>query len=125
MTKQRLSIILLSLSLLVVISEKKVHLIARLYDDWILDNKNHYVPCDKLPDKKMVERVMKEQQAKIKEIENIAPDRIFISMGDGGRNCENKADIVIYYGSHNQRKQIKKIIGGNTFFGIPYRLKTV
>lgn len=36
-----------------------------------------------------------------------------------------KGDIEISYGAHQSRVIIEKIIGGDTFFGIPYRLRNI
>ena len=79
------------------------------------------------PRQQTVEKVLQEQQTKIKEIESIASSTgsIMVSIDDGGNNCTDNADIIITYGSHAQREQIEKIIGSDTFFGIPFRLRNI
>lgn len=34
-------------------------------------------------------------------------------------------DLVIVYGAHGHREQIERLIGGDSFFGVPYSLRNV
>lgn len=117
---KKLSIVLIiiccSVTLLVLIRTK---LILRMYDNLILDSKNHYLPCEELPSVARVEQVVKEYQDVIRKIEQVNPGFVGIEIHE---NCTGKADIVIWYASHRDRVKIEKIINSETFFGIPYRL---
>lgn len=115
-------IIIFVLSIALVISQKKNHFISKLYDSIILDNKNHYLTCDELPDIQTVEKVFAKHKKEADEITKIGANiSVAVSEFDNP-NCKGKADIYIEYGSHDQRIKIEKIIG-NTFFGIPYRMR--
>ena len=37
--------------------------------------------------------------------------------------CPGKADLLIWYASHQDRLAIEKILAADTFFGIPFRLQ--
>jgi len=119
---KKLSIVLIIISglvtLLVLI---KTELILRIYDNLILDSKNHYLPCEQLPLIARVEQVVKEHQDVIREIEQVNPGFVFVTMGTY-EDCIDKSDIVISYASHQNRLKIEKIINNETFFGIPYTL---
>jgi hypothetical protein len=38
-------------------------------------------------------------------------------------SCQGRADILFWYVSHQDRLEIKELIGSETFFGVPYRLE--
>jgi hypothetical protein len=37
--------------------------------------------------------------------------------------CPGRADVVFWYATHRDRLRIESLIGGDRFFGIPYRLQ--
>ena len=80
--------------------------------------------CDKLSAKEEVQKVLNENTDTIKKLEELSPDTKSIMVVIDSERCQGKADIIIYYGSFQQRKEIKKIIG-DTFFGVPYRMINV
>lgn len=112
--------ILLFLAALVLI-ESQTKTLRRYFDDVVLDNQGHYLGCDELPTQAEVEAVMEAHQDIIREIEGINPG--LVDVYSDSRQCPGKADIVFYYGSHEDRLKVERIIGGDTFFGIPYRLR--
>lgn len=112
--------ILLFLAVLVLI-EVQTKTLRRYFDDVVLDNQGHYLGCDELPTQAEVEAVMEAHQDIIREIEGINPGLVDVYSDSG--QCPGKADIVFYYGSHEDRLKVERIIGGDTFFGIPYRLR--
>lgn len=112
--------ILLFLAALILI-EVQTKTLRRYFDDVVLDNQGHYLGCDKLPTQAEVEAVMEAHQDIIREIEGINPGLVGV-YNDSGQ-CPGKADIVFYYGSHEDRLKVEGIIGSDTFFGIPYRLR--
>jgi len=99
------------------------HLLSRLYNDLVLDNRDHFLPCEKLPTSAEVHRVVEEHQDTVEAIEEVHPGFVWVEVDDS--ICPGKADIVIYYPSHQDRLAIEEIIGGDTFFGVPYRLRNV
>lgn len=106
-------------SALVILESQRMPL-RRFFDEAILDNKNHYLPCQQLPTLSEVEKVMTAHQDVVKQIEEINPGLVGIYVDS--TQCSGKADIVLWYGSHQDRLTIESIIDGATFYGIPYRL---
>ena len=104
-----------------ILLETRFKLAQRGYDNFILDNRNHYLPCEDLPAKAAAERVMEQHADIVQQIQQIAPG--FTGVEIDAVTCEGKADLLIWYGTHPQRIAIEEIIGGETFFGIPYRLQ--
>ena len=91
----------------------------RAIDNFIYDNKNHYLPCEKLPSEAEVRKIVQEHQDVISAIEQVNPGFVGVELSP---SCAGKADLLIWYASHADRLEIEKIIGGDTFFGIPFRL---
>ena len=99
------------------------HLLGRLYKDIVLDNYDHFLPCEKLPTAAEVHRVLSEHQETVEAVKEVNPGFVFVEIDDW--SCSGRADIVISYASHQDRLAIEKIIGGDTFFGVPYRLRNI
>ena len=104
-----------------VIVEARFKVMQRVYDHFVLDNRNHYLPCTDLPAKADVDRVLDQHADAIRQIQNIAPG--FVGVEVDSSTCKGKADLLIWYGTHEQRIAIERIINDETFFGIPYRLE--
>lgn len=101
--------------------EAKTRSLRRLADDVLYDNRNHYLPCEQLPALPQVEGVVKAHQDVIRQIEQVNPGSVGVEIDT--LTCPGKADILFWYGAHQDRLAIEGIIGGNTFWGIPYRLQ--
>ena len=99
------------------------HVLGRLYNDLVLDNRDHFLPCDQLPSVADVNRILAEHQDTVEAIKGVHPGFVFVEIDDW--SCSGRADIVISYASHQDRLAIEKIIGGDTFFGVPYRLRNI
>ena len=126
--KLRKNIYLFSIGLLLICAvatfvEAQFKVVRRAYDNYVLDNRNHYLPCQDLPTKVEVDRVVEQRQEVIQRILQVAPGAVGVEIATS--SCNGKADLLIWYGSHQQRLVIEKIIGGDTFFGIPYRLQNL
>lgn len=113
--------VLIFLLLAVVFTESQTKFIRRFYDNVIMDNKNHYLQCDKLPAIADVTNVVEEHKNIIEQIEQIHPGQSGVEVDS--LSCPGKADIVIWYASHEDRIKIEQLIGNETFFGIPLRLQ--
>ena len=87
--------ILLALALLAVlcmgslILESKTKILRKTYDEVILDNRNPYLPCEKLPTESEVSQVMKAHQDVIEKIEQINPG--FVGIEVDTSTCTGKA----------------------------------
>ena len=118
------STVLLLILLLCVgiwILEAETKFLRRTYDEIILDNRNHYLSCNQLPSEDEVRRVVEEHQDVIKRIEQIHPG--FVGVEIDAAICPEKADILFWYGTHEERLMVEDIIAGETFYGTPYRLE--
>jgi hypothetical protein len=116
-----LAICVLLTCVIVTIVELRFRIVQRAYDHFVLDNRNHYLSCQDLPAKSEVERMIEQHQDVIQRIQQVAPG--FVGVEIDSLTCEGNADLLIWYGTHEQRIAIEEIIGDDTFFGIPYRLQ--
>lgn len=91
------------------------------YSDKILDNREHGLPCEALPTPDEVKQVLTEHPDLVQEIEAVHPGYVTVEIDE--LTCPDRADIVIYYPSHQDREKIEAILQSNTFFGVPYRLR--
>jgi hypothetical protein len=105
----------------VSILETQTRIIHRAIDDLVYDNRNHYLPCERLPTELEVRKVVEEHPAIIQQIEQVNPGLIGVEIDTS--TCPGKADLLIWYASHQNRVAIEKIISAETFYGIPYRLQ--
>ena len=112
-------VLILCVGILVV--ESQTNLFRKLYDEVILDNRNHYLPCAQLPSETEVRRVMEAHQDAIVRIKQINPGVVGVEMDTS--TCPGRADIIFWYGTHQDRIQIESIIADDTFYSIPYRLR--
>ena len=104
-----------------VLAESQVHVFQRLWDDIILDNRTIYLSCDKLPTVEMVEQAMAEHDDTIQAIEAVNPGMVQVMVDT--MVCPGRAALWIQYPSHQDRVAIERLIGGDLFYGIPYRLQ--
>ena len=126
MNKKRRVLILVVVVLLLacigmLLIEILLHPLRRAYDNVILDNYNHYLPCSMLPAEEKVLQVVDEHRVEITAIEQIDPGSVGVEIDTG--TCPGKGDLVIWYASHADRLAVEKMLKGDTFLGIPYRLQ--
>jgi hypothetical protein len=114
-------ILVLILCVGVWIFEAQTKFFRRAYDEIVLDNRSHYLPCQQLPSEAEVRRMVEDHQDVIKKIEQVKPG--FVGVDIDTSTCPGKADILFWYGTHEDRVLIEDIIAGDTFYGIPYRLE--
>lgn len=90
--------------------------------DVVYDNKIHLTACKDLPTFEEVKKVLEENSAFVRKIEEVMPGHITVEVGMVD-DCPEKADIMILFGGHSQREEIERMIGGDLLFGIPYRMR--
>jgi hypothetical protein len=95
--------------------------IGNLYNDLVLGNRDHFLSCAELPTEADVRRTMQAHQDEIGRIEQIHPGSIEVAID--AETCPGRADIVINFATRADRSMIESVIGGDTFFGIPFRLR--
>lgn len=103
----------------ILFAESQTKVMRRWMDDAIYDNRNHYLSCEQLPLVSEVQRVLEEHHDIVQQIEAVNPGFVGIEVNTCG---PGNADITFWYGSHKDRSAIEQIIGGDTFFGVPYNL---
>ncbi|HUS70019.1 MAG TPA: hypothetical protein VM075_04490 [Anaerolineae bacterium] len=101
----------------------KGQVLGTLYNDLVLDNRDHFLPCERLPTSAEVSRSLEEHQDTVEASKEVHPGFVFVEMDDWP--CSGRADIVISYATQQDRLAIEMIIGGDTFFGVPYRLRNI
>ena len=75
--------------------------------------------CEELPDIEFVRQIVEDHQDLIEEIENTSPGNVWVEINE---RCDGKGELFIYYDTIYTKIEIKEIIGGDTFFGVPYRM---
>lgn len=75
--------------------------------------------CEDYPSIETVREIVEEHQDVITSIENTSPGFVFVEINEP---CDGKGQLFIYYDTITTRNKIKSIIGGDTFFGVPYRM---
>lgn len=101
-----------------IVAQRRYHFFSHLYDSFILDNKNHYLSCEELPEFETVRKTFDRHRETAAAVEQVGA-----TIGPyPHEECTGKGDIFITYGAHNQRVEIEKIIGQD-FFGIPVRMR--
>ena len=103
------------------IVESQTKILQKTYDEIVLDNRNHYLSCEQLPSESEVRQAMEVHRDVIEKIEQINPG--FVGVEVDTVTCPGKADIIFWYGTHQDRLHIESLIGDDTFYGTPYRLQ--
>ena len=85
-------------------------------------NYNQELPCEELPEIETVRQAVEDHQDIIEEIENTSPGYVWVEINE---RCNGKGELFIYYDTIYTKDKILEIIGGDTFFGVPYRLFNV
>jgi hypothetical protein len=101
--------------------EAQTKFLRQAFDEMILDNRNHYLSCEQLPSETEVRQVMDAHEAEIQRIEQVHPGFVGVEMD--AFTCRGKADIIFWYGTHQDRLLIEDIVASNTFYGVPYRMQ--
>jgi len=115
-----LAVVSLTICVGCVVAEVQTKFIRRTIDNVFYDNRNRYLSCEQLPTVSKVMQVVQDHQDVIQEIEQMKPG--FVGMEIDTLSCPGKADIVFWYGGHQDRVAIESIINDETFFGVPYKL---
>ena len=142
------TIIFLLISLFFII-ESRTKYTKKLWDKYVLDNRNHYLSCEELPDVEYINGIVEQNRDVLEDIiievggnysneevipywiDNSVQDaegfNISISWGELSPGCENtgKGDILFTYISSRDREIIEKYIHNDTFLGVPYRFRNV
>ena len=116
-------VLILILCIGIWILEAQTKILRKTYDEVILDNRNHYLSCEQLPSESEVRQVIEAHQDVIAKIEQINPG--FVGVEVDTSTCPGRADILFWYGTHQDRLLIESIISDDVFYDIPYRLQNL
>jgi len=114
-------ILILILFVGIWVFEVQTKFFRKAFDEMIFDNRNHYLSCEQLPSETEVRQVMDAHEAEIQRIEQVNPGFVGVEMD--AFTCPGKADIIFWYGTHQDRILIEDIVASNTFYGVPYRMQ--
>lgn len=106
--------------LLAVAVEAQTKVVRRAYDNYVLDNWNHYLPCSELPAESAVRSAVDRHREAVRLIEAVNPGATGVEIHTP---CPGRADVVIWYSSHEDRLAIEAILKERSFFGVPCRLQ--
>ncbi|HSO53131.1 MAG TPA: hypothetical protein VL330_10350 [Actinomycetes bacterium] len=90
--------------------------------DVVLDSREARVPCGQRLTVAEVRRVLVEQRELVRRIEAGDPG-VSIDVDELAR--PGRGTVVVFFGAHRHREQIERLIGGDTFSGVPYSLRNV
>jgi hypothetical protein len=119
--KYKFVLILFLFLIVIILIESQTKVFHRIYDNILYDNQNHFLPCSKLPTEEYVYKVISAHQDAMDAI--LAVDTGNVGYDVDTTTCPGKADLIIWYASHQDRLEIQKIIIGSDFYGIPLRLQ--
>ncbi len=117
MKKLKLVIFLFVCLVVIVVVENQTKILHHLYNNILYDNQNHYLPCSKLPTEAFVNEVLSSHQDTVEAILEVNPGNVGIDIDT--ITCPGKADLIIWYASHQNRLAIQKIVANNDFYGVP------
>lgn len=109
----------LSIALIVVVFVSAACTAA--YNDAVLGNKDHGLSCEQLPLPESVDQVLAEHNDVVEQILSANTGNVFLDVDR--EICPGKADIVISFATSDDRQKIESILGDDTFFGVPVRLR--
>lgn len=112
------SLILISLAAAIWVTE-----CSDLYNDIILDNREHGLSCAELPTVDEVNHIVAEHQEQVQQILDVSHEQVWFDVDSG--TCPQHADIIISYSTNQHRRAIEAILGSDTFFGVPIRLRNM
>jgi hypothetical protein len=91
-----------------------------LFYERTMGNREHFLSCVDMPTAEEVEQTLLRQRDVVDRIRQVNPGYVIV-YADGSR-CPGKADVVILFAKIEDSRAIRRIIGGETLFGIPYRM---
>ena len=105
--------------LVIIVSIGSIPIVILAFDIYETFKDSSGLPCEDLPDIETVRQTIEDHQDSIEEIENTSPGNVWVEINE---RCDGKGELFIYYDTIYTKNKIKEIIGGDTFFGVPYRM---
>jgi len=108
--------------LVIIVSIGSIPIVILVFEIFETIKDSSGLPCEALPDIETVRQIIEDHWDLIEEIENTSPGNVWIEINE---RCDGKGELFIYYDTIYTKNKIKEIIGGDTFFGVPYRMFNV
>ena len=108
--------------LVIIVSIGSIPIVILAFSIYETIKDNSGLPCEALPDIETVRQIIEDHQDLIEEIENTSPGNVWVEINE---RCDGKGELFIYYDTIYTKNKIKELIGGDTFFGVPYRMFNV
>lgn len=87
----------------------------------LMEIQNHYLPCSKLPPEAFVKEFLSSHKDPFDAILDVDPGHFGVEVD--ATTCPGKADLIIWYPSHQDRIAIQEILKDASFYGVPLRLQ--
>ena len=113
---------ILIIILVIIVSIGSIPIVILAFELFETIKDSSGLPCEELPDIETVRQIIEDHQDLIEEIENTSPGNVWVEINE---RCDGKGELFIYYDTIYTKNKIKEIIGGDTFFGVPYRMFNV
>ena len=114
--------VLLLAAVAVIVGGLNQRRLAAVWEDVVLDSRSTQLPCGRRPPVAQARRVLVRHRELVRRIEAVDES---VSVGLDEVACPGRGTLVIDYGAHQHREQIERLIGGETFFGVPWSLHNV
>ncbi|MGH3888638.1 MAG: hypothetical protein ACRDSZ_19100 [Pseudonocardiaceae bacterium] len=98
--------------------------VQRLIQDKLYDNVPSFSACDRLPSASAVQSALDGHADLVTAIRQVAPDEVTIEP-DTQRCGDDRAEILITYGTHDQRIRIQALLAEGGFSDVPVSLRNV
>lgn len=108
--------------LVIIVSIGSIPIVILASDIYETFKDSSGLPCEELPDIGAARQIIEDHQDLIEEIENTSPGNVWVEINE---RCDGKGELFIYYDTISTKNKIKELIGGDTFFGVPYRMFNV
>lgn len=96
--------------------------VQRLIQDKLYDNVPSFAACDRLPSVSGAQRALDGHADLVAVIRRVAPDEVTIEPST--QRCgDDRAEILITYGSHDQRIRIQALLAKGWFGDVPVSLR--
>jgi hypothetical protein len=92
------------------------------WTDAVLDGREARVPCAQRPSAADARPVLAEHRELLRRIEAVDAS-VLVALDESA--CPGRGTLVVFYGAHRHRQQIERLIGGDSFFGVPYSLRNI
>ena len=100
-----------------------LHPIGRVYNNFVLDSSDPYKTCSQLPAVADAQTIVKNNEAELNKLKEF--DNGIYWWVDSSKCNGQKGELLIFYGSHQSRLEIEKVIKHNNFHGVPTILSNI